>query len=71
MPDTLLEYPSADCTFTTRDQPEFTAHINENHPGEFRRDDWLTFTNPESAQFQSGIGTDQTIGDEDSEDDES
>lgn len=70
MVDKLLECPSADCTWTTRDIPDFTAHINNDHPGEFRRDDWLTFSNPDSAQFQSGIGKDQTIGVEEIDEDE-
>ncbi|WP_114578786.1 hypothetical protein [Saliphagus sp. LR7] len=65
MPDKLLECPSAGCTWTTRDVPEITAHINQNHPTEFQRDDWLTFSNPESAQFQSGIGREQTTGSDD------
>lgn len=33
IPGKFLEYPSADCTWTARDVPEFTAHINENHAG--------------------------------------
>lgn len=46
-------------------------HINKNHPGGFRSDDWLSFSNPDAVQYGSDVGDRQTIGDEsDDENDE-
>lgn len=32
--------PSPDCDFETDEISELTEHINSEHPGEFKRDDW-------------------------------
>ncbi len=55
MPDKPLEPFSPDCTYMTRETPKFTTHIKRTTVGEFQRNDWLTFSNLESEQFQSGI----------------
>ena len=35
-----LECPSPDCEREFQEISEFTAHINEDHPGEYQRDGW-------------------------------
>lgn len=41
MPDRIHTCPSPDdCDFTTPDVGELAAHINDAHPGEFKREDW-------------------------------
>lgn len=71
MADDLYECPSPGCTWTTEGVSGLAEHINENYPGGFRRDDWLSFSNPDAVQYGSDVGDRQIIGDEsDTEDDE-
>ncbi len=41
MTDRIWSCPSPDdCQFTTTEAVELAAHINSEHAGEFKRDDW-------------------------------
>lgn len=36
----VYECPSPDCNFTAGGSAELLEHVNTEHPGEYRRDDW-------------------------------
>ncbi|WP_114578461.1 hypothetical protein [Saliphagus sp. LR7] len=68
MTDGLYECPSPDCTWTIEGIAGLAEHINENHPGGFTREDWLSFSNPDAVQYGSEVGRSQTISDEETDD---
>ena len=47
-----FECPSPDCSYTTGEGSELARHVNAEHPGEYRRDDW---PDTEASQHTSGV----------------
>ena len=64
MTDTkAYECPAPDCSFTTGGIAQLTEHVNSEHPGEYRRDDWPDTDAGRAARLRDR-------GDEDEDDEE-